>query len=92
MSKFASLALAAGLALSAFGLASTSASALPAAGGQGAVSALADVNVTEARVVCGPRGCFRTGPGYRRGYYGRPRFYGRGYRRGPRGRFGYRGY
>jgi hypothetical protein len=76
--KFALVAL---VALGGAALTSASASAMPIA----PLTAQAS-NVETAALVCGPRGCVRTVPVYRRGYYrgyGYHRGYGwhRGYRR-----------
>jgi hypothetical protein len=51
-------------------------------------------NVESVALVCGPRGCVRTAPGYRYGGYGVRRYgYAGGYRGGYRGAYGYhRGY
>ena len=46
-------------------------------------------NVETVALVCGPRGCVRTYPGYRRGYVVRRPYVRRGY---GYGRYGYRGY
>jgi hypothetical protein len=66
------------VALSAAALSTETASAMPLAPlGQSQTS-----NVENAAVACGPRGCIRTAPVYRRGYGVRRGYaYRRGYRR-----------
>jgi hypothetical protein len=82
--KFALIGL---IALGGAALSAGTASAMPLAPlGQAS-------NVESVALVCGPRGCVRTAPGYRYGGYGVRRGYGYGYRGGYRGAYGYhRGY
>ncbi len=80
------LALVGLIALGGVALSAGTASAMP-------LAPLAQAsNVESVALVCGPRGCVRTAPVYRRGYAVRP--YGYGYRHGGyRRAYGYhRGY